>query len=476
MLTCAALTARRLWVHLDVNKTLIGVDPASGQDVHTALVGSLGKCVFGRVRERSEHGCDLSAAIDSIARIPLPDGTEVPSTGRLGFRFLAEGEDQVALEPPAVADGAKLHSLVGFLEREALPYMEEVSAEARGLSRSDVRAANEAIKSARRQALDLVLRPGGAAARFLPHLQAMKDALAVPAALAPAYAASGLSHAADGSLRFLCPAYFTLLEWLARNRPESTVVIRTFGTDLPEVVAEHNAFCEGRHPLYPAGIRLDGSPFAIGGGSEGSAADATAATAPAPAAGGEASSAAGPEGEAARPGIDFRLRSPEGTGAMLRYADGPMGTAMATVRVGDGEAGSAGPAQLVVGTSAIHAELERRRALGMRAMGIQDHYRWWKSHDEVGEAGKVLLVKDGREALSAELSVFFDDNIGGHRAKIVDARDYSTGEPVPFSRSKGLFLRKVAMPLVLESDSFFVDGVRDAERRADAIVNGEDTA
>lgn len=451
-------------MHLDVNKTLIGVDPASGQDVHTALVGSLGKCVFGRVRDRSEHGCDLSDAIDCIERISLPDGTEVPNAERKGFRFLAEGEDTVSLEPPAVADGATLHSLVGFLEREALPYMEEVSAEARGLSRSDVRAANEAIKTARRHALDLVLRPGGAAARFLPHLQAMKDALAVPPALAPAYAASGLSHAPDGTLRFLCPAYFTLLEWLARNRPESTVVIRTFGTDLPEVVAEHNAFCEGRHPLYPAGTRLDGSPFAIGGGSEGAG-----ETGPV------AGSAAEPEGGSGRPGIDFRLRSPEGTGAMLRYADGPMGTAMSTVRVGD-DGGPAGPAQVVVGTAAIHEELERRRALGMRAMGIQDHYRWWKSHDEVGEAGKVLLVKDGPEALAAELSVFFDDNIGGHRAKIVDARDYATGEPVPFSRSKGLFLRKVAMPLVLECESFFVDGVRDAERRADAIVNGESSA
>ncbi|KAA0174460.1 hypothetical protein FNF27_04056 [Cafeteria roenbergensis] len=464
-----SLTTRRLWVHLDVNKTLIGVDPASGQDVHTALVGSLGKCVFGRVRDRSEHGCDLSEAIDSIPRLSLPDGSELPSKERKGFRFLAEGEDSVALEPPAVADGATLHSLVGFLEREVLPYMEEASADARGLVRSEVRAANEAIKTARRAALDLVLRPGGAAARFLPHLQAMKDALAVPPALAPAYAASGLSHAADGSLRFLCPAYFTLLQWLARNRPESTVVIRTFGTDLPEVVAEHNAFCEGRHPLYPAGPRLDGSPFAIGGGSEGRGATGGPAAGPGAGAG---AGAAPPEGEAGRPGVDFRLRCPEGTGAMLRFADGPMGTAMSTVRVG-AEGKGAGPAQVVVGTAAIHEELERRRALGMRAMGIQDHYRWWKSHDEVGEAGKVLLVKDGPAALSEELSVFFDDNIGGHRAKIVDARDYTTGEPVPFSRSKGLFLRKVAMPLVLKGDSFFVDGVRDAERRADAIVNGE---
>ena len=47
------------------------------------------------------------------------------------------------------------------------------------------------------------------------------------------------------------PAFFhTLLALRQSGRPFS-IVLRTFGTDLPRVQAAINAFAEGKHPLHP---------------------------------------------------------------------------------------------------------------------------------------------------------------------------------------------------------------------------------
>jgi hypothetical protein len=224
-----------------------------------------------------------------------------------------------------------------------------------------------------------------------------------------------------------------LLDWLAANRPDATVVFRTFGSDVPDVVAEHNAYCDGTHPLYDSGGRFDGA-----------------------------------DGRA-----DWRVGMPHATGRILRFADNKAGIAMAavTVKSGDKDA-AAGPATFFRGAEEIHHELVARRALGFRAMAIQDDYRWWKQHDEKGPFGKVLLVKDTISGLKEELSVFFDDNVVSTRAKIVDARDYHSGESVPFSRSKNLYLRTANVPAALLDPDFFIKGVVDSEAKADALSDG----
>jgi len=57
---------------------------------------------------------------------------------------------------------------------------------------------------------------------------------------------------------FIIPAFFALLMHLKYERQQSfSLVFRTFGNELEPVVAEFNAFCEGRHPLAPD-ARFDG--------------------------------------------------------------------------------------------------------------------------------------------------------------------------------------------------------------------------
>lgn len=62
---------------------------------------------------------------------------------------------------------------------------------------------------------------------------------------------------ASGQRRIL-PSFFELLLHLQASGRSFTVVFRTFGTDLREVIEEMNLFATGRHPSYP-GVRMDGS-------------------------------------------------------------------------------------------------------------------------------------------------------------------------------------------------------------------------
>lgn len=57
---------------------------------------------------------------------------------------------------------------------------------------------------------------------------------------------------------FVIPAFFELLLHLKARRQSFSLVFRTFGHELAPVVTEFNAFCEGRHPLYPS-ARFDGA-------------------------------------------------------------------------------------------------------------------------------------------------------------------------------------------------------------------------
>mmetsp|Transcript_140649 Transcript_140649/g.262407 ORF Transcript_140649/g.262407 Transcript_140649/m.262407 type:complete len:541 (+) Transcript_140649:214-1836(+) len=62
----------------------------------------------------------------------------------------------------------------------------------------------------------------------------------------------------DGTYVQLIPPFFEMLASLKKNRRSFSLCFRTFGEDLPQVSTELNAFCEGKHPLFP-GVYMDGS-------------------------------------------------------------------------------------------------------------------------------------------------------------------------------------------------------------------------
>jgi len=78
--------------------------------------------------------------------------------------------------------------------------------------------------------------------RFAADLSKLVDAMKLP----------------DGSPSLLVNSFLELLCWLKRERRSFTICFRTFGEDLPQVSNHFNAFCQGKHPLFPD-VRLDGS-------------------------------------------------------------------------------------------------------------------------------------------------------------------------------------------------------------------------
>jgi len=52
--------------------------------------------------------------------------------------------------------------------------------------------------------------------------------------------------------------FFNLLEYLHNSKRSFCVIFRTFGTDLPEITEEINAYSTGKHKSYPH-IKFDGS-------------------------------------------------------------------------------------------------------------------------------------------------------------------------------------------------------------------------
>ncbi len=62
----------------------------------------------------------------------------------------------------------------------------------------------------------------------------------------------------------LIPSFFKTLSFLRKSKREFSIVFRTFGNDLDDVILEFNRFCEGKHPCFNGKsgnplVRFDGN-------------------------------------------------------------------------------------------------------------------------------------------------------------------------------------------------------------------------
>lgn len=56
---------------------------------------------------------------------------------------------------------------------------------------------------------------------------------------------------------FIVPAFFRLIQYLQQEKAKFSIIFRTFGSDIPDVIKALNAYCSGGHPLFP-NLRFDG--------------------------------------------------------------------------------------------------------------------------------------------------------------------------------------------------------------------------
>lgn len=417
---------RLLVVHFDVNKTVLATDVAGGLSLEDALLQVCLDRAWGVVSRRGAASEAESSAAGETGdeEAPVEEESEFDGDAERPIRVHSDSWQwepvrgaPLSTRPPAGYEGrARVVPFTTFLSDVLLPYVDEATCESRGWAPATVRQWNKRVKDERRL---LVRRyadwvPAEVAAAVGREFEALRARLTLSPEETAACVRAGVPGASSG-LRHLVPAYFHFLRTIQARGVPFGVVFRTFGTDLPEILAEHNLFCEGRHPLYPLPSPFDGSVEGV---------------------------------------PDLRIHAPVGTGKFLRHASSSAGTHLATTSGDDPR--EPGLATFVSGYRAIHALLVRRLRRGHRVLALQDHYEFWKANDETAHAGKMLLLD---EHARDEFQIFFDDNVGVRDLGIIDARCAHSGRELDYADVIDRFVVRANIADAILHDSYFIDNV-----------------
>eukprot|EP00439_Symbiodinium_sp_Y106_P020047 s3172_g2.t1 len=230
--------------------------------------------------------------------------------------------------------------------------------------------------------------------------------------------------------KMVIPAFFELVSQLASQGRSFSVVFRTFGSDLPVVQEEFNAFCAGLHPKYPD-VRLDGS----------------------------------------KPGFPDLRMVPENTGSWYRDAKQTSLVWGSTTLEEDLKAAGGDLDQFL----ADPANAQLRSSTGFEtvmkdltaktskpcALGLRDYFPYWHQGGQHGPFGKPLLV-DTRD--HHRHHIFFHDNIllDDLDTKIVDVRD-KTGREIWPVYAQRYYLCRAEPLLAILDDSYYVRKVEQYE-------------
>lgn len=191
----------RLCIHFDINKTMIMSDVVSGRSLDETLSSLLSECTWGLCEPKPL--AERSAA-DWVVCHSAPENV-------------------------APVEGAI--TLGTYLEDHTLTPKKEQTRIKRAFTSE-----------------------GNLGHQFLPYQKKLKEALLID----PIVDVSDL-HYLSSRCYHIIPSFFRLVEYLAEQHFEFSILFRTFGSDIANVCDEFNLFCSGKHPAYVPSRRLDGS-------------------------------------------------------------------------------------------------------------------------------------------------------------------------------------------------------------------------
>eukprot|EP00892_Ulva_mutabilis_P009416 jgi/Ulvmu1/6847/UM031_0052.1 len=441
-------TARaHLYLNFDVNKTILMSDAAKGASQGDMINMLISECAWGRM---------------------TVGPTWVP-VGRLATDR-PEGDPQ-------------LMTYRNFLDSFRYPYVDGTSDAA-----LDENLRRKRLCGELQRAFTAAGHPGEMFSGVFHALAARL--LQPPAERTPFFAA--------GQRRIL-PSFFELLLHLQATKRRFTLIFRTFGSDVEDVIEEMNLFATGRHPSYP-GVYMDGrdgmtdlrlsQPASTGAYIRcGTRAAETIlafgvdqrvlrASRMSRKLVEEAATECGgvvlqgfadiraalqmyAEPYAMQQAFAQRTSQRSSSSAGAPEAPAPAEAALKAV-CGEDESGDKGPAPRCPRRGLEHARdwiASNRRAQNC-ALAIRDHYHLWKSRNEHPRAGKLLLLDPSD---TSEIKMFFDDNIGYTGAHIADVRNARTGESVPFDEAKNTYLMRAEPVNAILDPKYFVRAVSEAE-------------
>jgi len=381
-----------LCLHFDVNETIMLGDPAGGDSYDDSLNKILAKVAFVKPAppESQRPGQELS-------RWTWHDGSP-----------LALDERDPSMAPPPLlvtafkppAGCLRFYEVPELKKQFAKTFTEETS-------------------------------PG---AIYLGELAAMRDALHWPAGVPR----DPHLCSADGYYSFL-PSFFHTLVALRDSERPCSVVLRTFGTDLPHLLKAIDAFAAGKHPLFPnlqaPELRVPPQRTWVG-----------------------------------------RYAQADGSFTLASDPGGHFGFASQQANASP----SSPPPSAFTSEEAVLQELQgdvanyvngRRGAASIRVSAVQDDYRWWKAANYSPRSGKPLwLTVDDKDGWR---HIFFDDNIhaDAHDSIVAVRARRAPGEAFqPVSgedtiRLHGTVLKKVPTVSAVRTREFFLQRISECEDR-----------
>lgn len=473
LLTGSAITGGTveptLIIHLDVNKTIIMLDPASKVDMHHIVNSLIAVSAWGPcVEAAGDTAATWALGSNELSSMP-------PEASWISYdTFLRDKLNVYMVAPKDMKDD----------ERTAL---HEFNLKQRTTNKTFVRHFTDAG------------HPGAVFADF--HQSVMKR-LTRTASERPESGATAAKHTGNLSAQqqvFLLPSYFSLLEWLARNHTGPFLVcLRTFGSDIPACMQEHNAWIRGEHPHVRTPENVDLTPLLLHGPHDTAAAVRT--------------------GVASR---DTRLavvltplhHTPTQAGSSVDSECAGVGFVTGYRDIHDFVASKAPattcrhPFGAHGGSDGVDSTMSAapvRRVANGRCFAIRDDWEWWFSHSEQGEYGKLLPLDPDD---TAHHHIFFDDNIGRDSdslrllttscfegldageavvsnvvgaepelslpdslpiaadAGIVDVRNVHTSAPIPFQQTRNVHLVRADPLSAILNPQYYVQAVQLVHQR-----------
>ena len=219
-----------LILHLDVNKTLIFTDKASGHSLEGLVNSTIASRTFGTINDTVQPPIWTPVLLSSATSTCSP-----------------------------LVDINALYSYDAYVREILLPYKDiHQKSDGTTLTSDEQNLIVEENKQIRKQRIQLttvfteINQPGE---QFREEYLQLLSALQLSSEdISLCKSKPELNLLVELQTRFLFPSYFQLLLWLLETKRKFLIIFRTFGQDLIDVITEHNIFVQGNHPLYPISI------------------------------------------------------------------------------------------------------------------------------------------------------------------------------------------------------------------------------
>ena len=440
-------------IHFDINKTILMSDIASGRSIKETMNAILSECVWGVVDLASKPFEERTIEDWKMHPDQNPFHTFIP--------------------PPVNKEGEEFMTLGTFLEdHTAVPKSEQRTFKRNFTKKGFI---GETFADSCEQ--------------LERHLTIDKEAMeGISSMLQKSDTHSAVATLLQGGYYHLLPSFFKLVESLNEKKQKGLldfrILFRTYGHDISNVVAEHNLYCSGEHPLFsrsrvplaaaddsipsnysyppiPPSETLDMRWLAMRKEHQGKlvrvAVDEASVVLSSSIAGRALSDSIETD-TCACYWSNISEREQWEQGVILQCKNNKNISGSGDIR------GARAIQKVILGDwlglpgftdSDDLSPLNNKKDFSYVA-AVQDDFHWWFNRGEADEQGKLFMVQREGQGQTEIVQVFFDDNIERDRAHIVDVRDAFTFEPVAFAEavSKGM-LRRVEPLMAIADDDYY---------------------